>query len=205
MNKIRGTKPIVYQTKHLQWRILVIFQKWANLTDITVFLRRQIFLVAKLQFHEIVKCHVLLFSFLFYSTFTVFSRLSRYWTECQANVVTRLLEDCQLKDRFSPEVLNRCIGVLEVNNHEIHLTSSGAGYRAFYPVAHTMSHVCAPNSIHVRDTSGETGYAAKCVATVDISEGEDIVTNVIKSWTHENNGVPFSIIFTIIFPLFFSM
>ena len=89
-----------------------------------------------------------------------------------------MLEDCGLKGRFAADELNRWIGTLEVNNHEIHLTSSGAGYRAFYPVAHLMSHVCAPNSVHVRDTTGRDGYAAKCVATVDIRAGEDIVTNV---------------------------
>ena len=64
--------------------------------------------------------------------------------------------------------------MLEVNSYEVHSFVT-CGFRGCYGAASLLSHNCRANSRHIWDV--DQPYTDTCIATVDIREGEEIVTS----------------------------
>lgn len=72
---------------------------------------------------------------------------STIWNADQNNVVAYLRGPCGLKERFSEELIQQVIGILEVNAFEAR-TCSGYAVRGLYPKLAIMAHSCVPNVVH---------------------------------------------------------
>lgn len=72
---------------------------------------------------------------------------SATWQQDQQNVVGYLRFPCGLKDRFSEEVIQQVIGILDVNAFEVR-TSKGYSARGLYPKLGVMAHSCVCNVVH---------------------------------------------------------
>lgn len=74
------------------------------------------------------------------------------WNADSQNIVGYLLGPCKLK--FEPELIQRVIGVLEVNTFEGR-TAKGHSMRCLFPKISILSHSCTPNTTHsIHPSSG---------------------------------------------------
>ena len=69
------------------------------------------------------------------------------WDADQQNIVAYLQEPCELKERFSEEMIQKIIGILEVNAFEAK-TLNGNFVRCLYPKLAILTHSCTPNTTH---------------------------------------------------------
>lgn len=67
-----------------------------------------------------------------------------FWKADQSNVVAFLRDSCGLKDRCSEELIQKVIGILDVNAFEAHTCS----LRGLYPKMGIMAHSCVTNLAH---------------------------------------------------------
>jgi len=98
------------------------------------------------------------------------------WMTTERTVVQNLLENCQAGqiEKFTVDEVRRAVGVLEVNSYEVHSFVS-CGYRGCFPTASLLSHGCRANSRHIWSTTPP--YKNTCIASVDIEEGEEVITS----------------------------
>jgi len=98
------------------------------------------------------------------------------WQITERTIVRFLLEDCKMAemDKFTVEQVRRAVGILEVNSYEVHSFVS-CGYRGCFPAASLISHGCVANTRHVWSTNPP--YTNTCIATVDLEEGDEIITS----------------------------
>lgn len=74
-------------------------------------------------------------------------RESPFWDVDQNNIVNLLLGPCNFEGRFSRELIERAIGILDINVFEAR-TVSGYAVRCLYPVFGVVAHSCVPNTSH---------------------------------------------------------
>ncbi|XP_055593100.1 SET domain-containing protein SmydA-8 [Uranotaenia lowii] len=103
------------------------------------------------------------------------------WQADQTNVVGYLRGPCGLKDRFSEQLIQQVIGILEVNAFEAR-TTSGYSVRGLYPKLALMAHSCVPNIVHSIHPSKDYRLTAR--AAFDIPEGEFLC----NTYTYTLNG-----------------
>lgn len=82
-------------------------------------------------------------------------RESNAWKIDQNNIVNYLRNQCKLKDRFSEELIQNVIGILEVNAFEAK-TPDDYSIRCLYPKLAILAHSCTPNTCH--NTFPTDGY-----------------------------------------------
>jgi len=73
-------------------------------------------------------------------------RDSKYWQADGVNIVNYLRGPCKLS-RFSEDLIQQIIGLLEVNCFEAR-TKSGTSVRCLYPNLGVFAHSCIPNTAH---------------------------------------------------------
>ena len=93
------------------------------------------------------------------------------WHTTERTVIERL---CRADPSFSPDLVRRALGVLEVNCYEV-INRGGAGMRACFPIGSLLSHCCVANSTHV--WKEEPPWTNTCIATVDLAAGEEVLTS----------------------------
>ena len=113
---------------------------------------------------------------------------SEDWLTTERTVVERLLENCEAREQEGMSVaeVRRAVGVLEVNCYEVYSfimksASMSCGLRGCYPAASLLSHSCVANSRHVWGLSPP--YTNTCIATVDLTAGQEIVTSYVHPTT----------------------
>ncbi|XP_055638361.1 SET domain-containing protein SmydA-8-like [Toxorhynchites rutilus septentrionalis] len=106
---------------------------------------------------------------------------SMTWNADQNNVVAYLRGPCGLEDRFSEELIQQVIGILEVNAFEAR-TCNGYAVRGLYPKLAIMAHSCVPNVVHSIHPSHEYRLIAR--TAIDVPEGEKLYT----SYTYTLSG-----------------
>lgn len=74
-------------------------------------------------------------------------RKSPFWEVDQNNIVNLLLGPCKFQGRFSRELIERVIGILDINVFEAR-TGMGHPVRCLYPVFGVVAHSCVPNTAH---------------------------------------------------------
>ncbi|KAL1398667.1 hypothetical protein pipiens_008785 [Culex pipiens pipiens] len=102
-----------------------------------------------------------------------------FWKADQSNVVAFLRDSCGLKDRCSEELIQKAIGILDVNAFEAHTCS----LRGLYPKMGIMAHSCVTNVAHTVHPS--KGYRLIARAAVEIEEGAMLCT----TYTHLLAGI----------------
>uniref|UniRef100_A0ABD2W0K5 SET domain-containing protein n=1 Tax=Trichogramma kaykai TaxID=54128 RepID=A0ABD2W0K5_9HYME len=100
------------------------------------------------------------------------------WQADQVNVVEYIRNRLKL-DRFSEELIQRCCGILEINNHEIR-TSRGFLARGLYPRVSIMNHSCVSNTAHSCDPAPGADFRVQLRAAVRVAAG----TELTGSYTH---------------------
>ncbi|XP_058446372.1 SET domain-containing protein SmydA-8 [Malaya genurostris] len=95
------------------------------------------------------------------------------WNADHHNIVKYLRGPCGLKDRFSEDLIQQVIGILEVNAFEAR-TCSGYAIRGLYPKLAIMAHSCVPNVVHAIHPTKDYRLVAR--AAVDVAEGEMLFT-----------------------------
>lgn len=76
------------------------------------------------------------------------------WTNDENNIVKYLHGPCNLKDKFSADLIQKVIGILEVNAFEAK-TSDNNSLRCLYPKLAILAHSCTPNTCHNTFPSSE--------------------------------------------------
>jgi hypothetical protein len=76
-----------------------------------------------------------------------FRRGTDYWNADQVNIVRYIREALGLRDRFSEDLIQKAIGILEVNVFEAR-TSLGYNLRCLYAKVSMFAHACCPNTTH---------------------------------------------------------
>lgn len=74
-------------------------------------------------------------------------RDSVVWNADNVNIVQYLHGPCNLKNRFSDSLIQKAIGILEVNSFESK-TCEGHPLRCLYPKLAILAHSCIPNTTH---------------------------------------------------------
>lgn len=77
---------------------------------------------------------------------------SEHWTQDSVNIVNYLHDHCKLHKRFSREMIERAIGILEINVFEAR-TVKGFPLRCLYPLFGVVAHSCVPNTTHTISAS----------------------------------------------------
>lgn len=95
------------------------------------------------------------------------------WNQDEQNVVKYLRGPCGLKDRFTEEVIQQVIGILDINAFEVR-TAKGYSGRGLYPRLGVMAHSCVPNVVHSIHPSD--GFRLIARVAIDIPEGEKLYT-----------------------------
>ena len=110
------------------------------------------------------------------------------WITTERTVVHNLLHTCKggAYEKMTESEIRRAVGVLEVNCYEVHSfinknAAHNCGFRASFPAASLLSHGCVANSRHVWGISPP--YTNKCIATVDIEAGEEVITSYLHPTT----------------------
>ena len=97
------------------------------------------------------------------------------WLTTERTVVARL---CGAGEGFSEAEVRRALGVLEVNCYEVtctHGAGTKTGVRGCFPLGSLLSHSCVTNSRHL--FSEVPPYTNTCIATVDLEEGQEVLTS----------------------------
>lgn len=74
-------------------------------------------------------------------------KAKQIWENDDINVVKYLQGPCKLKDRFSEDLIQKVLGILEVNAFEAK-TPDGNSLRCLYPKLAILAHSCVPNTTH---------------------------------------------------------
>lgn len=77
----------------------------------------------------------------------IIRRDSLSWKSDHHNIVKYLHGPCGLKERFSEDLIQQVIGILDVNAFEGR-TANGYSIRCLYPKLAVLSHSCVPNTTH---------------------------------------------------------
>lgn len=77
---------------------------------------------------------------------------SEHWEQDSVNIVNYLHDHCKLHKRFSREMIERAIGILEINVFEAR-TVKGYPVRCLYPLFGVVAHSCVPNTTHTISAS----------------------------------------------------
>lgn len=77
---------------------------------------------------------------------------SEHWEQDGVNIVNYLHDHCKLSNRFSKEMIERAIGILEINVFEAR-TVKGFPVRCLYPRFGVVAHRCIPNTTHTISAS----------------------------------------------------
>lgn len=72
---------------------------------------------------------------------------SETWNNDDNNIVKYLHGPCKLSDKFSADLIQQVIGILEVNAFEAK-TSNNNSVRCLYPKLAILAHSCTPNTAH---------------------------------------------------------
>lgn len=72
---------------------------------------------------------------------------SKFWEIDQINIVNNLLGPCKLNGRFMREIIERAIGILDINVFEAR-TPGRHPVRCIYPIFSVVAHSCIPNTSH---------------------------------------------------------
>ncbi|XP_053674864.1 SET domain-containing protein SmydA-8 [Anopheles nili] len=107
-------------------------------------------------------------------------RESANWKVDEHNIVAFLRGPCGLAERFSVELVQRAIGLLDVNAFEGR-TSNGYSLRGLYPRLAVMAHSCVPNVVHLIHPSD--GFRLEARVAVDVPEGEKLYTTYTYTLT----------------------
>ncbi|XP_049279270.1 SET domain-containing protein SmydA-8 [Anopheles funestus] len=107
-------------------------------------------------------------------------RESANWKVDENNIVAFLCGPCKLGKRFSNELVQRAIGLLDVNAFEGR-TCNGYSLRGLYPQLAIMAHNCVPNVVHSIHPSD--GYRLEARVAVDVPEGEKLYTTYTYTLT----------------------
>lgn len=94
-------------------------------------------------------------------------RITDAWKADEINVVAFLRGPCKL-DKFSAALIQKVIGILEVNAFEAR-TASGNTVRCLFPKLAIFSHSCVPNLNH--SITMDNDFRMTCRTTVDIPKG----------------------------------
>ena len=92
------------------------------------------------------------------------------WNLYQTQIVDFILKDLGLSDLFSPDEVNRCIGILRTNGIESKSLDGSARFRCIFPRMSLLSHGCISNARCVQRNDS----LIEIIAQRDIDEGEDI-------------------------------
>ncbi|KFB46177.1 AGAP007779-PA-like protein [Anopheles sinensis] len=107
-------------------------------------------------------------------------RDSANWRVDENNIVAFLRNACGLAERFSAELIQRVIGILDVNAFEGR-TCNGYSVRGLYPQLAIMAHNCVPNVVHSIHPS--EGFRLEARVAVDVAEGEKLYTTYTYTMT----------------------
>uniref|UniRef100_A0A182MZA2 SET domain-containing protein n=1 Tax=Anopheles dirus TaxID=7168 RepID=A0A182MZA2_9DIPT len=107
-------------------------------------------------------------------------RESANWKVDENNIVAFLRGPCKLADRFPVELVQRAIGLLDVNAFEGR-TCNGYSLRGLYPQLAIMAHNCVPNVVHSIHPSD--GFRLEARVAVDVPEGEKLYTTYTYTLT----------------------
>ncbi|XP_058056982.1 SET domain-containing protein SmydA-8 [Anopheles bellator] len=102
------------------------------------------------------------------------------WTVDEHNIVEFLRGPCGLADRFSAELIQQVIGLLDVNAFEGR-TCNGYSVRGLYPQLAIMAHNCVPNVVHSIHPSEDFRLEARIA--VDVADGETLYTTYTYTLT----------------------
>ncbi|XP_040170568.1 SET domain-containing protein SmydA-8 [Anopheles arabiensis] len=102
------------------------------------------------------------------------------WKVDENNIVAFLRGPCGLGKRFSAELVQRAIGLLDVNAFEGR-TGSGYSCRGLYPQLAIMAHNCVPNVVHSIHPSN--GFRMVARVAVDVKEGDKLYTTYTYTLT----------------------
>ncbi|XP_050101373.1 SET domain-containing protein SmydA-8 [Anopheles aquasalis] len=102
------------------------------------------------------------------------------WKVDDHNIVSFLRNACGLADRFSVELIQQVIGVLDVNAFEGR-TCNGYSVRGLYPQLAIMAHSCVPNVVHSIHPS--EAFRLEARVAVDVAEGEKLYTTYTYTLT----------------------
>uniref|UniRef100_A0A336M3G2 CSON011387 protein n=1 Tax=Culicoides sonorensis TaxID=179676 RepID=A0A336M3G2_CULSO len=98
-------------------------------------------------------------------------RKSPFWEMDQNNIVNLLLGPCKFKGRFLREMIERSIGILDINVFEAR-TLGEHPVRCLYPVFGVVAHSCVPNTAH--SIKASDGFKLSAFNTQPISKGGNI-------------------------------
>lgn len=74
-------------------------------------------------------------------------RQTEQYNADQQNIVDYLIGPCNLKNRFSEDLIHQACGILDVNSFEGSATG-GYNVRCIFPKTAIMAHSCVPNTTH---------------------------------------------------------
>ena len=92
------------------------------------------------------------------------------------NVVSFLLNECELKGKFTDEEIFHALGVLDVNSVKINSGPQVVNGHGLYPLTSLLSHSCISNS----KTVLKSDYSLDCKATSFIRAGEEITKQYVS-------------------------
>ncbi|XP_063704203.1 SET domain-containing protein SmydA-8-like [Culicoides brevitarsis] len=98
-------------------------------------------------------------------------RASAFWDADQQNIVNFLLTRCKFEGRFARELIERVIGVLDINVFEAR-TETGHPLRCLYPIFGVVAHSCVPNTSH--SIKASEGFKLRAFSTQKIQKDESI-------------------------------
>lgn len=77
---------------------------------------------------------------------------SEHWEQDGVNIVNYLHNHCKLSKRFCKKMIERAIGILDINVFEAR-TTQGHPVRCLYPRFGVVAHSCIPNTTHTISAS----------------------------------------------------
>jgi hypothetical protein len=98
---------------------------------------------------------------------------TEYWQADAVNIVQYIREGMNLKDRFDADLIQKVIGILEINGFEAR-TIAGYNLRCLYPRLAIFAHSCCPTVTHSVWPSAEFKMVAR--PTVDVKADEPLHT-----------------------------
>lgn len=98
-------------------------------------------------------------------------RGSPFWDVDQVNIVGLLLGPCKFEGRCSRDLIERVIGILDINVFEAR-TGMGHPVRCLYPVFGVVAHSCVPNTAH--SIRASDGFKLSAFTTHAIPKGDSI-------------------------------